>query len=525
MKFVNFGSSQRIHTFDASFIRQKLMSFINSVVNSFYSRRLKKIDHFRNHPFPIQEATLFDLLDKAQNTAWGKKYHYGKIRDMAGFQTSVPLQTYEDIKPYVDRIRNGEQDVLWPGAIRWFAKSSGTTEDKSKFIPVSKEALYKCHYKGGYDVIAMYYKQNPKTRMLLAKTLTLGGSHQVDKASNKSYYGDLSAILLLNVPGWVNSRKTPPVDIALLPDFDTKLKKIAEVSVKERVAAFTGVPSWNMVLMKYILEYTGKSNILEVWPDMELFIHGGVSFTPYREQYRQLFPSDDMHYFETYNASEGFFALQDDPASDDMLLMLDYNVFYEFIPVEQVGKENPEVFAIDGVQTGRNYAIVITTNGGLWRYMIGDTVVFTSLYPHKIKISGRTKQFINAFGEEVIVDNAEKALKEACLRTGAVISEYTAGPVYMDSKSNGAHEWLIEFEKEPDDLAVFTKILDEALCSLNSDYEAKRNKDITLRMPIVHIMPQGTFYQWMKNRGKLGGQNKVPRLSNDRKYIEQLIVT
>ena len=499
------------------------MSLINSIVNSFNSKRLKRIEYFKTHPYPVQEETLFELIHHAKDTEWGKRFQFDRIRDIEGFQTLLPLQQYEDVKPYVDRIRSGEQNVLWPGGITWFAKSSGTTEDKSKFIPVSREALKTCHYRGGYDVLAIYARQNPKTKIFTSKTLTLGGSHQINRTENHSYYGDLSAILIENIPRWANFVRTPSAKVALLSDFDEKLEQIAKISVRKRVVAFTGVPSWNMALMKYILNYTGKKNIMEVWPDMELFIHGGVCFEPYREQYRLLFPSPDMHYFETYNASEGFFALQDDPQSSDMLLMLDYGVFYEFIPVEQLGTELPDILTIDQVETNRNYAIVITTNAGLWRYIIGDTVVFTSLNPHKIRISGRTRQFINAFGEEVIMDNAEKALQAACRSTHAIVSEYTAGPVYMDSEHNGAHEWLIEFEKEPVDLLFFTQALDQALCSLNSDYEAKRSKNITLRLPIVHSMPKGTFHNWMKQRGKLGGQNKVPRLSNDRKYLDEIL--
>lgn len=499
------------------------MPFINSVINWFNAGRLKKIEQFKLCPRQVQETCLAGLISKAKDTEWGRKYDFGSIRDVIDFQARVPVQNYEDAKPWIDRIRQGEQNILWPGAIKWFAKSSGTTGDKSKFIPVSREALQECHYRGGYDVLAMYGKQNRQTKVFTAKTLTLGGSHQIDNATNHTSYGDLSSILIENIPRWVNRLRTPPTEVALLVDFDKKLEQITEIAVKKRVVAFTGVPSWNMVLMKYILDYTGKNNIMEVWPEMELFIHGGVSFEPYRETYRKLFPSRQMHYFETYNASEGFFAIQDDPERDDMLLMLDYNVFYEFIPLEQIGKESPETLTVEQVETGKNYAMVITTNAGLWRYVIGDTVVFTSLYPHKIKISGRIKQFINAFGEEVIVDNAEKALKEACMETGAMISEYTAGPVYMDREQNGAHEWLIEFEKQPCDLPLFIQILDQSLCSLNSDYEAKRNKNITLRLPVVHSLPAGTFYKWMKNRGKLGGQNKVPRLANDRKYIDEIL--
>jgi len=499
------------------------MPFLNSIVNSFNTKRLKRIDHFKDHPFSVQEATLFELLRQAKNTEWGRRYQFEKINDIAAFQSSLPLQTYEDVKPYIDRIRNGEQNILWHSDITWFAKSSGTTADKSKFLPVSKEALKTCHFQGGYDVLAIYALQNPKTKVFTSKTLTLGGSHELNRAENHSRYGDLSAILIENIPRWADLIRTPPAKVALLADFDKKIEQIAKISVKKHVVAFTGVPSWNMALMKYILNYTGKKNIMEVWHDMELFIHGGVCFEPYREQYRLLFPSPDMHYFETYNASEGFFALQDDPQSDDMLLMLDYSVFYEFIPVEQIGKDHPEVLTIHQVETNRNYAIVITTNAGLWRYLIGDTVVFTSTNPHKIKISGRVQQYINAFGEELIVDNAEKALKKVCQETNAIVSEYTAGPVYMNSEHNGAHEWLIEFEKEPENLQIFVEKLDMALCSLNSDYEAKRNKSITLRMPMVRSLPKNAFYNWMKQRGKLGGQNKVPRLSNDRKYLDEIL--
>ena len=499
------------------------MSLINFIVNKYTSKRLDRIEHFKAHSFPVQERTLIDLIEDAKNTEWGKRYKFKNIRDVADFQTSLPLQTYEDIKPYVDRIRDGEQNILWPSEIKWFAMSSGTTSDKSKFIPVSQEALTSCHYRGGYDVLALFAQQNPKTKIFTGRTLTLGGSHQINKSLNHSYYGDLSAILIENIPRWTDFIRTPPTKIALLADFDEKMSQIAKISVKQHVVSFTGVPSWNIVLMKHILDYTGKNHIMEVWPDMELFIHGGICFEPYRELYNKLFPSAGMHYFETYNASEGFFALQDDPNSDDMLLMLDYGVFFEFVPVGQLDKDFPDVLTLDRVETGQNYAVVITTNTGLWRYLIGDTVVFTSTDPYKIKITGRTRQFINAFGEEVIVDNAEKALKHACRITSAIISEYSAGPVYMDSKHNGAHEWLIEFDKEPGDMSLFTQKLDQALCSLNSDYEAKRKKDITLRAPIVHTMPKGTFYKWMKRRGKVGGQNKVPRLSNDRKYLDEIL--
>ena len=496
--------------------------FIKFLVNKFSSKRFQKIDYFKKNPHTVQEETLFELINLAKNTEFGKRFGFDSIRDVEYYRTRLPLQTYEDIKPYVDRMRNGEQNILWHSEIKWFAKSSGTTENKSKLIPVSKEALKSCHFRGGYDILAYYAKDNPETKIFTSKTLTLGGSHQIDKFENNSRFGDLSAILIENMPFWANMARTPSTKVALLADFDEKLEKIAKYSIKKNVVAFAGVPSWNMVLMKHILKVTGKKNILEIWPNMELFIHGGVNFEPYREQYKKLFPTPNMCYLETYNASEGFFALQDDPSRDDMLLMLDYGIFYEFIPVEELVKEFPESVGLDQVEMNRNYAVAITTNSGLWRYMIGDTVVFTSLDPFKIKISGRTKQYINVFGEELIVDNAEKALKMACITTNAIISEYTAGPVYMTGKQNGAHEWLIEFEKEPEDLSQFTENLDKALCSVNSDYEAKRSKNITLRMPIVKSMPKGAFYSWMKKRGKFGGQNKVPRLSNDRRYLDEI---
>jgi hypothetical protein len=499
------------------------MSILNSIVNTVCSGRLKQIDFFREQPDRAQERTWTELIRKAKKTEWGRKYGFSSFAGIGDFQQSVPLQTYEEIKPYIDRVRNGERNILWPGVTEWFARSSGTTDSKSKFVPVTYDSLASCHYRGGRDVLAIYVDRYPRTKVFAGKTLTLGGSHQIDHYSHKSLSGDLSAVMIENLPFWVHRLRTPSKKTALLNDFDKKIEKIAETAVQQHVVSFAGVPSWNLVLMKYILDRTGKNNIMEIWPDMELFIHGGVSFLPYREQYMRLFPSANMHYMETYNASEGFFALQDEPDSDDMLLMLDYGVFFEFIPLDRMGKDRHEALTIDRVEKGVNYAVVISTDSGLWRYVIGDTVVFTSLYPHKIKISGRTRQFINAFGEEIIVDNAEKALQEACKLTGAVITEYTAGPVYMDSHTNGAHEWLIEFEQPPHCLETFTCRLDAALCSLNSDYEAKRSKNITLRLPVVRSVPRGTFYGWMKHCGKLGGQNKVPRLCNDRHHIEAIL--
>lgn len=499
------------------------MPILNSIVTWLNVKRLHQIELFKSYPFNVQQDTLLRLLQKSTDTEWGRKYNYAAISSIREFQDTVPLQTYDDIRPYVDRLREGEFNILWPGEIKWFAKSSGTTSDKSKFIPVSKDTLEDCHFRAGKDVLALYTTHYPETKIFTGKGLTLGGSHRINNFSNQSFYGDLSAILIENLPFWADFIRTPKADIALMEKWEEKIEKIAESTVKENVTNIAGVPSWNLVLMKYILDYTGKSNLLEVWPNLELFTHGGVSFAPYREQFKRLIPSETMHYMETYNASEGFFAIQDDPNRDDMLLMLDYGIFYEFIPLDQVSHAHPEVFTIENVEPNRNYAMVITTNSGLWRYIIGDTVVFTSLSPHRIKISGRTKHYINAFGEELIIDNAEKALVIACEKTGAHIREYTAGPVYMEENANGTHEWLIEFEKEPESLEYFATVLDNALCSVNSDYEAKRYKNITLRFPIVQKVKNGLFFEWMKQKGKLGGQNKVPRLANNRQYIEELL--
>jgi hypothetical protein len=499
------------------------MPIINSIVNWINFKRIYTIDLFKQYPYNVQKETFTKLISKSKETEWGLKYGYSDKFSIEKFQEKVPLQTYEEIKPFVERLRNGEQNLLWPEEIKWFAKSSGTTNDKSKFIPVSNETLEVCHFRGGKDVIALYTQNYPENAILKGKGLTLGGSHQINNFSNRSYYGDLSAILIENLPFWSTFIKTPTSKIALLPEWEEKLEKITKHTIEENVTSIAGVPSWTLVLIKYILDYTGKNNLMDVWPNLELFIHGGVSFTPYRDQFKIFIPSDSMHYLETYNASEGFFGIQDDPQTDDMLLMLDYGIFYEFIPLENINDKYPPVFTVKDVELNRNYAIVISTNSGLWRYIIGDTVFFTSLFPHKIKISGRTRHFINAFGEEVMVENADKALQIACSKTGARIFEYTAAPVYMSSTAKGKHQWLIEFEKQPDDPKKFTFELDAALKSVNSDYEAKRYKNFALEMPIVYNLKKGTFYLWFQKKGKLGGQNKMPRLSNERTYIEELI--
>lgn len=499
------------------------MALLKSILNWLTIKRMNEIDLFRKYPENVQNEELISLLKQAANTEWGKKYDFQSIEDYATFKKRLPIQTYEDIKPYVERIRLGEKNLLWQGEIKWFAKSSGTTSDKSKFIPVSKDAIESCHFRGGKDVLFFNENLYPNNRILKGKSLIIGGSHKINNFSNESYFGDLSAILIENMPFYAEFLRTPKASIALMDNWEEKLEKMAKVTIKDNVTNISGVPSWTLVLIKYILELTGKNSILDIWPNLELFIHGGVSFTPYREQYKELIPKETMHYIETYNASEGFFGIQDRTDDDSMLLMLDYGVFFEFIPMSEFDKADPITLMIDEVKTGVNYAILITTNSGLWRYIIGDTVKFTETYPHRFKITGRTRHFINAFGEEVIIDNAEKALQVACSKTNAMIHEYTAAPIYMDKNTQGAHQWLIEFEKKPENLDYFAYLLDEALKNLNSDYESKRFNNYTLAMPKIIAVKKGVFHHWLQKKNKIGGQHKIPRLSNNREYADEIL--
>lgn len=498
------------------------MALIPPIIRRLYAYRLNQIDQFRRNPVEIQQKVLSDILASATPTEIGRQYDFSSVRSAADFQSRVPVRPYEDYLPLIERLRSGESNLTWPGSIRWFAKSSGTTSGKSKFIPVTAESLHKCHYQAARDILAIYCSNYPSTRMFSGKALTLGGSTRINQTGNNSVYGDLSAVLLTNTPFYIELIRTPKREIALIEDFEKKLELITTIASKQNVTSFSGVPSWYLTLVKSILTYTGKTNLLDVWPNLEVFFHGGISFAPYREIYKKLIPGDQMHYMETYNASEGFFGIQDDPKKNDMLLMLDYGIFYEFIPAGQAGSDSAPALTLGEVQKDVNYAMVISTNGGLWRYLIGDTIVFTETSPYRFRITGRTRHFINAFGEELIAENAEKALEAACRGTGASILEYTAGPVFMGELSRGTHEWLIEFEKKPDDLQKFTRILDETLKSINSDYEAKRHKDINLVMPVVRSVPAGTFTRWLRSHNKLGGQNKVPRLSNTREFIEEL---
>lgn len=463
------------------------------------------------------------LTSKAERTEWGREHGFASLRTYEDFAASSPVNTYEDLKLAIDRMRQGERDVLWPGQVRWYAKSSGTTNDKSKFIPVSQDGLRDTHYAGGRDAVAWYLGNNPHSRIFDGKALILGGSHASNYNLKNSLVGDLSAILIENINPLVNLVRVPKKETALLSDFELKRDRIAHEAIRENVTNLSGVPSWMLSVMNRVLEITGKDNLSEVWPNLEMFFHGGVAFTPYREQYRKLIPSANMHYMETYNASEGFFGIQDDPSDLSMSLMLDYGVFYEFIPMDELESPNPHVVPLWGVETGRNYAMLISTSSGLWRYMIGDTVRFTSANPYKFVITGRTKFFINAFGEELIVDNAEVGLAEACRQTGAQVLEYTAAPVFMDGEGKCRHQWLVEFAKEPADIALFARILDETLQHVNSDYEAKRYKDITLQPLELVAARKGLFHDWLASKGKLGGQHKVPRLSNNRVHIEEML--
>lgn len=497
--------------------------FVNAIVSWFLKQRLDQIEKFRQNPIDVQKHVFDRLINFAKDTEWGRKHGYKSIHNIKTFQERVQVQDYEQVKHYVERMRNGEENLLWPTEIKWFAKSSGTTSDKSKFIPVSNESLEDCHFKGGKDMLSLYCNLRPDTDIFSGKGLVMGGSHKVSEFNANSSYGDISAILLQNLPLWVEMMRTPDLSVALLDNWEVKLDKIAYATITENVTNISGVPSWNLMLLKRILEITGRNNILEIWPNLELYIHGGVSFDPYREQFKKLIPSDQLYYMETYNASEGFFGIQDQPNTQEMLLMLDYGIFYEFIPMEDLDKENPRVLPLEEVEAGVNYALVISTNAGLWRYLIGDTIQFTSIAPYRFKITGRTKNFINAFGEEVIVDNAEKALAAACQATGAVVDEYTAAPVFLQDNDTAAHEYLIEFAREPESIERFIEVLDQTLKAINSDYEAKRTADLMLKKPLVRALPPRTFFNWLKSKGKIGGQNKVPRLFNTRKYVDEIM--
>ena len=494
-----------------------------TLIGKYFASRAKAVEKYDTQAEEIQQKVMQKLVRTAAQTEWGTQHHFDQIHSYEDFARAMQVNTYEELKGYIDRMRHGEKDILWPGQVRWYAKSSGTTNDKSKFIPVSKQGLKDTHYMGGTDAVALYLRSNPKSRLFSGRALILGGSHASNYNVANSLVGDLSAILIENINPLVNLVRVPKKQTALISDFEIKRDRIARETMNKNVTNISGVPSWMLSVINRILEISGKKYLDEIWPNLEVFFHGGVAFTPYREQYKQIIRSSHMHYMETYNASEGFFGLQSDLSDPAMELMLDYGVFYEFIPMDEFEKENPTVVPLTGVEVGKNYAMVISTSCGLWRYMIGDTIRFTQKNPYKFIISGRTKHFINAFGEELIVDNAEKGLAKACQETGAQVSEYTAAPIFMDANAKCRHQWLIEFSVRPDSMEHFAKVLDTTLQEINSDYEAKRYKDITLQpLELIEARPN-LFNDWLKAKGKLGGQHKVPRLSNSRQHIEELL--
>lgn len=497
---------------------------LTGIVNKLYFQpRQRELGRYQTEGAEIQHEILRYLIERARDTEYGRHHLFSTIHSYDEFVQNIPVNTYEELKGDIDRMRHGEGNVLWPGQVKWYAKSSGTTNDKSKFIPVSNEGLQNIHYQGGKDVVALYLGNNPGSRLFDGKSLILGGSHAPNYNLPNSLVGDLSAILIENINPLANLKRVPGKDVALLSDFEVKRDRIARETMTKNVTNLSGVPSWMMSVLVRVLELSGKQHIEEVWPNLEVFFHGGIAFTPYRKQYEQLITKPGMHYMETYNASEGFFGIQDDPADPAMLLMLDYGVFYEFLPMDEFGSEHPGIVPLEGVEVGKNYALLISTSCGLWRYQIGDTVQFTSTNPYKFIITGRTKYFINAFGEELIMDNAERGLEAACKATGAQISEYTAAPIYMDANAKCRHQWLIEFSKEPCSLTEFATILDSKLQEINSDYEAKRFHDVTLQPLEVIPARRDLFNDWLKSKGKLGGQHKVPRLSNSRANIEEML--
>ena len=501
------------------------MSVLNEILSFFIKRRIERINLFCLNPHDTQEQEFKSLINKARKTEFGKKYGFAEINSFQKFQERVPIVAYEEFYPYIERVLKGEQNVIWPSQINLFSKSSGTTNAKSKYIPVSEESLESSHYKGGKDLLTLYLTQNPDSKLFEGKSLSIGGSLQDNPFNSKTEVGDISAIIMQNLPSWAEYLRTPPLEVALLENWEEKLTKMVEICSKEDVTSILGVPTWTVVFLERIAQETGKSNLLEVWPNFELFVHGAVNFQPYRELFKtKFFPSSHVKYLETYNASEGYFGVQDDLSKEgEMLLMLDYGIFYEFIPMENIEEEHPKTLTISEVEMDKNYAIIISTNAGLWRYKIGDTVKFTSKNPYRIKITGRTKHFINAFGEELIIENAEQGILAACQSAGLLIKDYTAAPVFMSNNKKGCHEWVIECNSKPKYPEEFIEKLDSTLRFVNSDYDAKRKGDLALGMPMVHFVEQGTFYNWMESRGKLGGQHKVPRLSNSREFIDDIL--
>lgn len=502
------------------------MEVLHTFMAWLFKSRLGQIENFKQNPIAVQDSIFRQLIEAGKKTEFGKEFQFSNIKTYEDFARQVPISEYEDLKPYIDKTMKGTQNVIWNTDIEWFSKSSGTTSSRSKYIPVTTESLEECHFKGGKDMISLFLSNYPDSKVFLGKSLTIGGTLETNPLNPDGIAraGDISAVIMQNLPIWAQFIRTPSLETALMGEWEAKIEKMATETMNENVTSIAGVPTWTILLIQKILELKKAKNILEVWPNLEVFFHGAVAFGPYRKLFKELIPSEKMHYMETYNASEGFFGLQDQKDSDELLLLLDYGIFYEFIPMEELDKENPQLVSLADVKIGKNYALVISTNAGLWRYKIGDTIKFTSTYPFRFHVSGRTRHFINAFGEEVIVENAEKAIEIACEETGASIANFTAAPVYFDSSgSKGAHEWVIEFLKSPEDMNRFNELLDQSLRKINSDYDAKRHKDLALTAPIIHKAPEGLFQSWLGKRGKLGGQHKVPRLSNNREYLDEIL--
>jgi hypothetical protein len=497
------------------------LPIINSIASWVLKQRIHQIELFLKYPHEVQDELLMNLLRTSENTIVGKHYDFNSIKSYQTYKERIPISSYEDIEPFIEQTRQGEQNIFWNTPIKWFAKSSGTTNAKSKFIPVSNEALENCHYKGSKDLLCLYLNNNEDSQMFIGKSLRLGGSSQIYE-NNNTYFGDLSAILIENMPIWAEFSSTPSSRVSLMSEWESKIRAIINESINENVTSFAGVPSWMLVLMNKVLEETGKGNLLEIWPNLEVYFHGGVSFEPYREQYKKILPTSSFKYYEIYNASEGFFAIQDLNNSNDLLLMLDYGIFYEFIPMSVFGTSEEKAIRLSDVEINVNYAILITTNAGLWRYLLGDTVRFTSLSPYRIRVTGRTKHHINVFGEELMVENTDQAISKTCQITNTEVVDYTVAPIFMKDKEKGAHEWMIEFKNNPKNVDEFQKVLDETLQSLNSDYEAKRYNNMTLNPLVINVARPNLFYDWLKEQDKLGGQHKIPRLSNKRDYLEQL---
>ncbi|NOS55012.1 MAG: GH3 auxin-responsive promoter family protein [Cyclobacteriaceae bacterium] len=501
------------------------MQILNSILAWVMKKRIHQMELFMKYPHEVQDEVLKKLIAAGRYTQFGQKYSFEDLVNYEDFKKRVPVHTYEQLYPYIERLLHGEQNILWPSEVKWFAKSSGTTNARSKFIPVTSEALEDCHFKGGKDLYSIFINNYPNTKIFSGKGLAIGGSCRVNEydPTSTSRSGAVSAVIMQNLPPWAEFIRTPSLEVALMDNWEEKIEKLARETARVDVTQIAGVPTWTVLLLQYILALEKRQSMLEVWPNLEVFFHGAVAFAPYKNLFKSLIPGDQMKYWETYNASEGFFGIQDQKDSEDLLLMLDYGVFYEFIPMEEVDKEFPDAIGLQDVEIGKNYAIVITTNAGLWRYSIGDTIKFTSTSPYRIRISGRTKHFINAFGEEVIIENAETAITRACELTGAVIDNFTAAPIYLEKSKRGGHEWIIEFRTQPTSISEFREVLDQTLRKVNSDYDAKRAHDIALVAPKIHSVSEGTFYNWMKKRGKLGGQNKVPRLSNSREFVDDIL--